>query len=329
MRNRRSTNNVNNNDNNTNVMMKDHIIHKMNNNNNNNSIYYIIIIIFLTIIIIINYYNNYIVNNNINNDNNIIINSCQDLSKYKNVLITAAHPDDIEALCGGTVAFMKSCGIEINAVLTTSGDLGFGKNMSLSNNEIANMREQEALNAAAILGISNITFLRNPDGRLEGVDQIELKLNISKAVRLYRPDLLLSFSPEIDYSSYQFGFMHQDHQTTGQVTMNVLWPTCRDGLNFKNELLDNGYQPIIIPEIWLFTFSKIKLTDDPYILVNISQHFNTKYEALKEHVSQYDSPDDLKKWLAKIGTYLTTTFISKNPQPSTLIEAFTSVKFYN
>jgi len=290
----------------------------------NNNIFFTIVILLLMIVIIINYYHSSSNNNNI--DRNVVINTCDHLSKYKSVLVTVAHPDDIEALTGGTVAFMTSCGIKVNAVITTSGDLGFGKNMSLTNSEIANMREQEALKAGGVLGISNITFLRQPDGRLEGVDQIELKLNITKAVRLYRPDLLLSFSPEFDYNSFQFGFMHQDHKTTGQATMNVLWPSCRDALNFKEELFDKGFEPIVVPEIWLFTFSKVKLTSNPFILVNITQHFNKKYEALKEHVSQYDSSEELKYWLQKIGNYLTNTFV-ESPSSSTLIEVFTSVKF--
>lgn len=292
----------------------------------NDIIFFTIVTLLLMIVIIINYYHSSSSNSNNYIDRNIVINTCDHLSKYKSVLVTAAHPDDIEALTGGTVAFMTSCGIKVNALITTSGDLGFGKNMSLTNSEIANMREQEALKAGAVLGISNITFLRQPDGRLEGVDQIELKLNITKAVRLYRPDLLLSFSPEFDYNSFQFGFMHQDHKTTGHATMNVLWPSCRDALNFKEELYDKGFEPIVVPEIWLFTFSKVKLTSNPFILVNITQHFNTKYEAMKEHISQYDSSEELKYWLQKIGNYLTNTFV-ENPSSSTLIEVFTSVKF--
>lgn len=290
-----------------------------------NTMLYMIIIFLLIVIIVVNYYHNY--SNNTNTiDDYIMINTCKDLSKYKSVLVVVAHPDDIEAMVGGTVAFMGSCGIVVNAVITTSGDLGFGKNMSLSNIEIATMREQEAKSAGAVLGVSNITFLRQLDGRLEGADQIELKLNITKAVRLYRPDLVLSFSPEYDYSSFQFGFMHQDHKTTGSATINALWPSCRDALNFKADLYDKGFNPIIVPELWLFSFSKIASTNTPYILVNISQYFNTKYMALKEHHSQYDSPEDLLLWLQKIGNYLLKTFI-KNPPSSTLIEAYTVVKF--
>ena len=58
-------------------------------------------------------------------------------------------------------------------------------------------------------------------------------------IREYQPDLVLSFSPETDYSTYQFGLMHEDHKLTGQATMNTLWPSARDYLNYY-ELYEQG-----------------------------------------------------------------------------------------
>ena len=80
---------------------------------------------------------------------------------------------------------------------------------------LADIRENEQIKASAVLGVKNITFLRVPDGTLESVDPMELKRNITIAIRTYKPDLVLSFSPETDYRTYALGLMHRDHQTTG------------------------------------------------------------------------------------------------------------------
>ena len=60
-----------------------------------------------------------------------------------------------------------------------------------------------------------------------------------------------------------------------------------------------------------------------------------KFLALKEHSSQYDSPDELLVWLMKIGKYLTYNFIDKQSSSSSsssssdlIVETFTSIKIY-
>ena len=44
--------------------------------------------------------------------------------EVKRVLVVAAHPDDLETACGGTMALLISQGIEVSLLLGTDGDIG-------------------------------------------------------------------------------------------------------------------------------------------------------------------------------------------------------------
>lgn len=124
---------------------------------------------------------------------------------------------------------------------------------------LATIREAEQLAAAQALNVSNVTFLRQEDGRLEGADPIVLKLNVTTAIRQWQPDVVLSFSFETDYSQYAFGLMHRDHQTTGRAAIDSVWPACRDYLDYESQLYDVGILPWIVPQIWLFNFGQVRL----------------------------------------------------------------------
>ena len=124
----------------------------------------------------------------------------------KNVLVVAAHPDDIETIAGGTVGLLTTvCGVKVSYLLTTNGDKGWNKNYDMTSPVLAQIREVEQINAGVVLGVKNISFMRNPDAGLEGLDQLQLKKNITSLIREYKPDLILTFSPETDYSTFQFG----------------------------------------------------------------------------------------------------------------------------
>ena len=69
----------------------------------------------------------------------VYFNSEIDLCKYlssksiRKVLVTAAHPDDIETIAGGTIAAMSlNCSIEVFYLLTTNGDKGWGKDDNMT-----------------------------------------------------------------------------------------------------------------------------------------------------------------------------------------------------
>lgn len=221
---------------------------------------------------------------------------------------------------GGTAAYLVGCNVQVNYLITTNGDRGWGKDYSMTSEELAIIREQEQLNAANVTGVSSVTFLHQEDGRLEGVDPIELKKNITKWIRFYRPDLVVTFSPEIDYDTYQFGLMHADHKRTGETVLNCVWPAIRDYLSFI-DLFNDGYLPWIVPEVWLFSFSR-RLTSIDTLLYLDQSLFTIKLKSLLEHKSQYDDAEDVEKDLKEQGSYVLKQSTGVTPSTPELAEAF-------
>ena len=82
------------------------------------------------------------------------------------VMVIAAHPDDPEFGCAGTVVKWAQAGRQIIYVLLTSGDKG-SHDADMRPGRLAAMREGEQRAAAADLGVSQVIFLRHPDGTLE------------------------------------------------------------------------------------------------------------------------------------------------------------------
>jgi len=97
------------------------------------------------------------------------------------ILVFGAHPDDVELGCGATIAKEISLGKKVGVVDLTRGELGTRGS--------AGLRDQEAANAAKILGVSVRENLRFADGFF--VNDKEHQLEIIKMIRKYQPEIVL------------------------------------------------------------------------------------------------------------------------------------------
>ncbi len=97
------------------------------------------------------------------------------------VLAIGAHPDDVDLSCGGTVIKMVRQGKSVGVLDITRGELG--------TRGTADIRAQEANDAAVILGAKVRDNLGIPDGNIEST--MENKLRLVAAIRRYRPDVIL------------------------------------------------------------------------------------------------------------------------------------------
>jgi LmbE family N-acetylglucosaminyl deacetylase len=77
-----------------------------------------------------------------------------------NVLVLAPHPDDETLGCGGVIALHVARGDDVRVVFLTSGELGL---KHLAREEAWRVREAEAAEAAEVLGVRSLTFLRQRD----------------------------------------------------------------------------------------------------------------------------------------------------------------------
>lgn len=199
-----------------------------------------------------------------------------------------AHPDDIEFICGATVAKWASQGQEITFVLGTSGDKG-SDDPSYSSESLMEAREAEQRAAADILGVSNVEFLRMRDAEL--VADLETRKKITRVIRKFKPDAVICQDPTARFQgSY---IQHPDHLAMGESVLAAIYPSARDRLTFP-ELLAEGFEPHKVKEVYIAAGDQsVDYFED------VSEFLEKKFEALKAHKSQlgdWDFRDMLERW---------------------------------
>jgi len=217
---------------------------------------------------------------------------CVDPPGVGEILAIAAHPDDIESWCAGTPALAVDRGATVRLLLVTSGDKGVSA-PDISAADVAHMREAEAIEAARCLGLSEVAFLRRPDGDVE--DTRVLRSEIVAALRRWRPRVVFTHDPEHPYPTY---LTHRDHRVVGRAVLDAIYPLARDRLSFP-EHAQAGLTPHAVGEVWLFS------STCPDTYVDISAGFERKITARLAHGSQTRDPEALRRgwreWAARIG----------------------------
>ncbi len=201
-------------------------------------------------------------------------------SLLKKVMVIAAHPDDPEFSCAGTIAKWIAEGQEVVYVLCTSGNKGT-KDLNLSPNELAATREREQEAAAQELGVSKCIFLRHNDGQLEVTMLFRAELCL--VLRQERPDVVVTHDPWIHYQ------IHPDHTAAGFTAIYAV-AAARDHLYFPEQLA-SGLQPHRVRELLLFR------PQEPNFWVDISSTFDKKIAALRCHESQVTEFEGLEERL--------------------------------
>jgi LmbE family N-acetylglucosaminyl deacetylase len=189
-------------------------------------------------------------------------------------LVLLAHPDDAESWCAGTLARLIDTGAQVTYVVCTSGEKGTAQ-PEANPEKIARLREEEQREACRRLGVAEVIFLGYPDGGLE--DTSEFRGELVRQIRRVRPDLCLTFDPVYPRPLYT---AHRDHRVLGRVALDALYPYARDPQHYPEQLREEGLQPHITPEVWLFASSQ------PDYLVDISTTFERKVAARLAHASQ-------------------------------------------
>jgi LmbE family N-acetylglucosaminyl deacetylase len=197
-----------------------------------------------------------------------------------NVLVIVAHPDDIESWCAGAVCYFTDAGKHVSYVLCTSGDKGTS-DPTLTSQQVAAMREAEQQEAAHVLGVEAVTFLRWPDSEVEPT--LALRRELVRQIRRHRPDLVITHDPVPPYR------LHPDHRAVGRATLDALFPCARDPLTFAEQIIEEGLSAHTVPEVWLFA------TESPDIWVDISSTLPRKIAARLAHSSQHTDPIALEQ----------------------------------
>jgi LmbE family N-acetylglucosaminyl deacetylase len=196
------------------------------------------------------------------------------------ILVILAHPDDPEFFCGATLARWAKAGHEISYTLLTCGDKGRNdNNRHIPGDQLCALRHTEQRAAADVLGVKEVHFLEREDGTL--VPDLDLRREVVRAIRQFKPDVLVTCDPQNLFATY--GLNHPDHRAAGQVVLDAVFPAAGNDLFFP-ELLEEGWQPHSPKEVWA------TLTMQSNVVIDVTDTWETKIRALKEHKSQIGDP---------------------------------------
>ena len=179
-------------------------------------------------------------------------------SPAADVLAIAAHRDDVEQTCGGTLLRMASRGLRTAILDLTQGEAGTRGN--------AEERAREAEEAAHLLGVGWRQALDLPDGAVENT--LENRLKIVRVLRLLRPRVVI-----LPYWQAR----HPDHSTTAALGYEACFLS---GLA-KVETGTMPHRPFKI--VYASLYADVR----PCFVVDITPFIEQRHAALMAYRSQY------------------------------------------
>jgi len=215
----------------------------------------------------------------------------------KTILLFTPHPDDDTFCCAGTLAMLAKQHNTIHIFLYTNDDKG-SYDPDMSSQRLAEIRSMEEENACKILGIpaTNIHWLQFHDGMLEYANTFDLVEEVTKVIRTYRPDVVMSIDPGSEYVRWH----KTDHRMAANNTIDAV-RAAEWHLYFPNQLLHDHLQPWHVPlEVYYYVTPQ-----DANYWVDITATLDLKLAAAMAHVSQFEpsitkyrpdwDPADLKR----------------------------------
>ena len=205
---------------------------------------------------------------------------------YHCAMVIVAHPDDAEYGCSGTMVKWCRDGMEVVLVICTDGSKGTG-DREITGRQLVDIRRKEQIAAGEVIGLKKVVFLGYEDSMLQPT--LELRRDIAREIRRYRPDVVISPSPVRNLFVKEY-LGHPDHMAAGEATLAAVFPAARDHLTFP-DLLDEGFEPHKVREV-LITEHR-----DPDMWVDVSDSIEIAIAALGKHVSQVGDGVEDDRWM--------------------------------
>jgi LmbE family N-acetylglucosaminyl deacetylase len=209
------------------------------------------------------------------------------------VLVVSAHPDDIEFACAGSVAKWADEGAEVTYCIVTDGSTGTADH-AMAGAPLAEIRREESLRAAKVVGVDDVIFLGYRDGYVEPT--LDLRRDVARVFRRARPQRMVAMDP-VPLPGGWF-VNHPDHRAVGQAALDVTVTAGTTPGHFP-ELLDEGLEPWRgLREIY------VAGPGGGEFAVDITSSIDRKVEALECHVSQvgeWDVGSVVRAWTKENG----------------------------
>jgi bacillithiol biosynthesis deacetylase BshB1 len=192
------------------------------------------------------------------------------------ILAIAAHRDDVEQTCGGTLLKMAQHGRRTGILDLTRGEMGTRGN--------AESRAQEAAEAARILRVSWREALDIPDGRVENT--WENRLKVARVIREQRPRVVIL--------PYWKG-RHPDHYTASTLGYEACFLAGLAKLDVaraSSSAEQNDDDKSLLPHRpFKIIYATLYYDVRPTFVVDITELFEARFQALMAYKSQFSDQE--------------------------------------
>jgi N-acetylglucosamine malate deacetylase 1 len=190
------------------------------------------------------------------------------------ILAIAAHRDDVEQTCGGTLLKMAQRGHRTGILDLTCGEMG--------TRGTAEDRAREAAEAARILKVSWRDALDIPDGRVENT--WENRLKVAQVIRQQRPRVVIL--------PYWLG-RHPDHYTASVLGYEACFLAGLAKLDTNQALSQSDPDATKLPPHRPFKIIYATLYYDvrPTFVVDITEQFETRFQSLMAYKTQFSDQE--------------------------------------
>jgi len=180
------------------------------------------------------------------------------------ILVLAAHPDDAELGCGGTIASHVAMGYKVGVVDFTRGELG--------TRGTPEIRDQEAAASAKILGLSARVNLGLRDGFFQNKPEDQVK--VIEAVRKFKPGIVLANA---------VNDRHPDHPKGAELAYDACFFAGLSKIETRDEngQLQEPWRPGVV---YHYIQSEFVVPD---LIVDISAYWEIKMKSIMAFGSQF------------------------------------------
>jgi bacillithiol biosynthesis deacetylase BshB1 len=183
------------------------------------------------------------------------------------ILVLAAHPDDAELGCGGTIAKHVALGYKIGIVDFTRGELGTRGTVEL--------RKQEAAASSKILGVSVRENLGLKDGFFQNDPAHQLA--VIREIRKYQPTIVLA-NAIVD--------RHVDHGKGAALGHDACFLAGLAKIETKDD--QGNKQAPWRPQVVYHYIQSLPIQPD--FVIDITGYWDTKIQAIQAFKSQFYDP---------------------------------------
>jgi LmbE family N-acetylglucosaminyl deacetylase len=200
------------------------------------------------------------------------------------LMVITAHPDDEAGSFGGSLRLYGERNAETCVVCLTPGQAASNRGGAKNDQELAAIRRKEFAAACAILKVNRGIVLDYPDGQLHRQDSYRVVCDLTRLLREFRPQVLLTFGPEGGLTG------HTDHSMVSVfATLAFHWA---GRANRYPDQLQGGITPhrtqklyyatanFALPDRQPITFSSVTTC------IVIGDFLEAKIAAFKAHTSQ-------------------------------------------